>query len=202
MGLGMSYPCGILATVNRQPGSVEELTRLVEDGHPVKYLFFWGHRPRREGSIGPGCLSQWWPAPFEVDGVRFATAEHYMMWRKAMLFGDTEVAAQILAAGHPHRAKALGRQVRDFDQPTWEQHRFDIVVAGSVAKFGQHDDLRAFLLATGERVLVEASPTDRVWGIGLATGDERAADPKTWRGLNLLGFALMQARTTLREQTN
>jgi ribA/ribD-fused uncharacterized protein len=202
MGLGMSHPCGILARVDSQPGTVEELTRLVENGHPVKYLCFWGHRPQRDGSVGPGCLSQWWPAPFEVDGLRFATAEHYMMWRKATLFGDVEAAERIQAAGHPHRAKALGRQVREFDQPTWERHRFDIVVVGSVAKFGQHDGLRGFLLGTGERVLVEASPTDRIWGIGLAASDERATDPKAWRGLNLLGFALMRARTMLREQAN
>ncbi len=183
--------------MNQQPGSVEELVRLVEDGEPVKYLFFWGHRLQRDGSIGPGCLSQWWPAPFEVDGAHFATAEHYMMWRKAMLFGDATIAQQVLAAPHPHRAKALGRQVRDFDQQSWEKHRFEIVVAASVAKFGQHEDLRALLLATRDRVLVEASPTDRVWGIGLAAGDERATDPKAWRGLNLLGFALMRARTIL-----
>jgi ribA/ribD-fused uncharacterized protein len=98
---------------------------------------------------------------------------------------------------HPHRAKALGRQVHDFDQQAWEEHRCDIVVAGSVAKFGQHEHLRAFLLATHERVLVEASPTDQLWGIGLAASDERAADPKAWLGLNLLGFALMRARTIL-----
>jgi ribA/ribD-fused uncharacterized protein len=183
--------------VDGQPGSVEDLVRLVEKGRPVKYLFFWGHRPQRDGTVGPGCLSQWWPAPFDVDGVRFATAEHYMMWRKATLFGDTRVAEQVLTAPHPHRAKALGRQVQDFEQQTWERHRFDIVVAGSVAKFGQHADLGRFLLATRNRVLVEASPTDRVWGIGLEAGDERATDPKAWRGLNLLGFALMHARAIL-----
>ena len=193
----MSYRWLILATVNQQPGNLEDLVRLVDDGEPVKYLFFWGHRPQRDGSVGPGCLSQWWPAPFEVDGARFATAEHYMMWRKALLFGDTAIAEKILAASHPHRAKSLGRQVHDFDQQTWDTHRFEVVVAASVAKFGQHADLRGFLLATRERVLVEASPTDRVWGIGLAAGDERVTDPRTWRGLNLLGFALMHARTLL-----
>jgi ribA/ribD-fused uncharacterized protein len=186
--------------VDGQPGSVEDLVRLVERGRPVKYVFFWGHRPQRDGSIGPGCLSQWWPAPFEVDGARYATAEHYMMWRKALLFGDTAIAGRVQAASHPQRAKALGRQVRGFDQQTWEQRRFDIVVAGSVAKFGQHKDLRSFLLATRERVLAEASPSDRVWGIGLAAGDERVTSPKAWRGLNLLGFALMRARAILADE--
>ncbi|MGK5518890.1 NADAR family protein [Micromonospora sp. URMC 107] len=180
------------------PRSVAELVAAVRAGEKIRYLHFWGHRPQRDGSVGPGCLSQWWPAPFG-DGERtYATAEHWMMWHKAMLFGDTAVAERVLAAGHPHRAKALGRQVRGFDQATWEARRHDIVVAGSVAKFGQHDDLRAFLLGTGERVLVEASPVDPVWGIGLAADDPRADDPARWQGANLLGFALMAARDALR----
>ncbi|WP_280840506.1 NADAR family protein [Micromonospora sp. A200] len=184
------------------PRSPADLAALVQSGQPVKYLCFWGHRPRRDGTVGAGCLSQWWPAAFTVDGRRFTTAEHWMMWQKAALFGDEEAGERILAAGHPHRAKALGRQVRGFDQAVWEARRYDIVVAGSVAKFGQHDDLRAYLLGTGDRVLVEASPVDRVWGIGLAADDPRAEDPARWRGLNLLGFALMQARETLREQVD
>jgi ribA/ribD-fused uncharacterized protein len=177
--------------------TVDELAMALASGYPVKYLFFWGHRPQRDGGIGSGCLSQWWPVAFTVDGYEFATAEHYMMWRKAMLFGDGEIAERILAAAHPRRAKDLGRQVRGFDQQLWERQRFDIVVDGSVAKFGQHEPLRDYLLGTGKRVLVEASPTDRVWGIGLAATDERAADPGAWRGLNLLGFALMRARQVL-----
>jgi ribA/ribD-fused uncharacterized protein len=181
------------------PGSVAELTEAIDRGEQVKFLFFWGHKPQPDGSLGRGCLSQWWPAPFSVDGVVFATAEHYMMWRKAMLFGDEQIAAQILAAPHPSQAKALGRQARGFDDAAWAAHRFEIVVAGSVAKFGQDPGLRDFLLATGDRVLVEASPRDRVWGIGLGAANERAEDPRQWRGLNLLGFALMRARETLRE---
>ena len=165
--------------------------------HPVKYLLFWGHRPQRDGSVGAGCLSQWWPASFTTDGETFRTAEHYMMWRKATLFGDTASAARILAAGHPRDAKMLGRGVTGFDEQVWVDQRFNIVVAASLAKFGQHSDLRAWLTGTGDRVLVEASPADRVWGIGLAAGDAAASDPRRWRGLNLLGFALMQARATL-----
>ncbi|GIJ76723.1 hypothetical protein SAMN05443287_108237 [Micromonospora phaseoli] len=180
--------------------SVDGLTGAVRAGTRVKFLFFWGHQPQRDGSIGPGCLSQWWPAPFTIDGQRFATAEHYMMWRKATLFDDHATAARILTASHPHAAKTLGRQVAGFDQQVWEQHRYDIVVAGSVAKFGQHPALHTYLLGTGERVLVEASPLDRVWGIGLAADHPHATDPARWRGLNLLGFALMQTRTNLREQ--
>ena len=129
-----------------------------------------------------------------MDGVAFRSAEHYMMWRKAQLFGDHGTAGRIVAAGHPRDAKMLGRSVANFDDQTWVEHRFEIVTDASRHKFGQHDDLRAWLVGTGDRVLVEASPTDRVWGIGLAATDERATDPTRWRGLNLLGFALMRAR--------
>ncbi|MFF2082649.1 NADAR family protein [Nocardia sp. NPDC058176] len=177
--------------------SVEELRRAIAEGAAPKYLPFWGHAPRRDGSIGSSCLSQWWPAAFVVDGVTFAGAEHYMMWRKALLFDDEETAARILETAHPSQAKNLGRKIRDFDETIWEQARFEIVVAGSVAKFGQDEALRSYLLGTGTRVLVEASPVDRIWGIGLAADDARATDPARWRGLNLLGFALMRARAEL-----
>ncbi|MET8040520.1 NADAR family protein [Micromonospora sp. NPDC005215] len=180
--------------------SVAGLTDAVRAGSPVKFLFFWGHQPQRDGSIGAGCLSQWWPDPFSVDGQEFRTAEHYMMWRKAVLFGDATAAARILTVAHPHAAKTLGRQVDGFDERVWQEHRLDIVVAGAVAKFGQRPELREYLLGTGERVLVEASPVDRVWGIGLAADHPDAVDPARWRGLNLLGFALMRARTMLGAQ--
>jgi ribA/ribD-fused uncharacterized protein len=184
--------------VDGTPRTVEELRALVSTGRRVRYLLFWGHRPERDGSIGAGCLSRWWPAEFTVDGATFRSAEHYMMWRKAKLFGDDDTAARVVAAGHPRQAKMLGRRVRDFDEPTWLAHRYEIVVDASVAKFGQHPHLREFLLRTGDRVLVEASPTDRIWGIGLAASDARTGDPAQWIGLNLLGFALMQARAMLR----
>jgi ribA/ribD-fused uncharacterized protein len=177
---------------------MEELIEQVSSNRRVKYLFFWGHAPRRDGSIGASCLSQWWPSPFLVEGVRYATAEHWMMAGKARLFGDAEAERQALDAGSPAAAKRAGRLVRGFDDAIWERERSAIVRAGSVHKFGQNAELRDFLLATGDRVLVEASPLDRVWGIGLAADDERAQDPALWRGLNLLGFALMEAREELR----
>ncbi|MBB4766103.1 ribA/ribD-fused uncharacterized protein [Actinoplanes digitatis] len=183
--------------MSEMPGTVDEVIELARSGRRVKYVFFWGHRPQRDGSIGTGCLSQWWPSAFTVDGVRFASAEHYMMWRKALLFGDDEAARRIVAASHPRQAKMLGRRVHGFDERTWADQRRAIVVDASVAKFGQRPELRDFLVGTGERILVEASPTDRIWGIGLAATDERAADPARWRGLNLLGFALMEARARL-----
>ncbi|MEV7081242.1 NADAR family protein [Streptomyces sp. NPDC093516] len=178
--------------------SREALIRAVHAGAEVRYLHFWGHRPRPDGRIGPSCLSQWWPSPFTVDGVAYATAEHWMMAGKARLFEDAAAERAVLAAGHPAEAKKAGRLVRGFDEATWARERFRMVVEGSVHKFGAHPELRDFLLGTGERVLVEASPVDRVWGIGLAADDEAAMDPERWRGPNLLGFALMAARERLR----
>ncbi len=163
----------------------------------MKFLFFWGHQPEHDGSIGKGCLSQWWPCSFVVDGQRFASAEHYMMWRKALLFDDASTAGRVLAASSPGEAKALGRQVSGFEDSAWVSARLEIVVAGNLAKFSQDPALRSYLLGTGSRVLVEASPLDRVWGIGLAADDPRALDPSSWRGLNLLGEALMEVRASL-----
>ncbi|MEV5882978.1 NADAR family protein [Streptomyces sp. NPDC052020] len=188
---------GVARAVTGALGARDALAGRVRAGARVKYLHFWGHRPRPDGRIGPGCLSQWWPSPFTVDGVEYATAEHWMMAGKARLFADPEAEERVLAADHPAEAKKAGR-VRGFDEAVWERERFGIVVEGSVHKFAAHAEPRAFLLGTGERVLVEASPVDRVWGIGLAADDEAAADPERWRGLNLLGFALMEARARLR----
>lgn len=175
----------------------ESLIRSIQPGERIKYLFFWGHRPLPSGEVGKPCLSQWWPVPFTVDGDTYLTAEHFMMAEKARLFGDEETRARILTASNPGAAKKLGRAVRGFDDARWVEARFDIVVRGNEAKFGQNPALREFLLGTGDRVLVEASPLDRIWGIGLSAGDSRAEDPEQWKGLNLLGFALMEVRARL-----
>jgi hypothetical protein len=180
--------------------TLDQLLSFVLDGGQPEYLLFWGHRPPPTGGVGKGCLSQWWPVTFTVDEVAYQSAEHFMMVAKALLFGDAETAERIKAAPDPQAAKALGRDVRGFDEQLWAERRFDLVVTGNLAKFGQHQDLGDFLLATGNRVLVEASPLDRVWGIGLAADDERAASPEHWAGLNLLGFALMEVRHRLRLQ--
>ena len=175
--------------------SVEDLLDLEDD---LEFAFFWGHQPPRDGGVGPSCLSQWWPAAFTVGGDGYATAEHFMMAGKARLFGDEEMAARVLAAPTPKQAKALGREVRGFDSALWERERFELVVRGNLAKFGQNPQLARFLDGTGDAVIVEASPVDRIWGIGLGEEDERARRPREWRGLNLLGFALMEVRARLR----
>lgn len=181
--------------------TVAELIDRTGRGETLNYLHFWGHAPRRDGVIGASCLSQWWPSPFTVEGVEYATAEHWMMAAKARLFDDKEAEGKALTASAPASAKKAGRLVRGFDEAVWERERSGIVVEGSVHKFRQDARLREYLLGTGDRVLVEASPMDRIWGIGLAADDERALDPARWRGINLLGFALMEARERLRAET-
>jgi ribA/ribD-fused uncharacterized protein len=175
----------------------ESLLDFTRHGGRAKYVFFWGHTPRGGEAVGKHVFSQWFEAPFTVDGVTYPTAEHWMMAEKARLFGDGATLARILAAGNPGAAKALGREVRGFDEPRWNAARWEIVVRGNEAKFGQHPELRACLARTGDRVLVEASPVDRIWGIGLAHDDPKAENPELWRGLNLLGFALMEVRARL-----
>lgn len=176
----------------------ESLLAWMEQGGIPKFLFFWGHTARA-GEIGKQCLSQWWPARFEVDGVSYPTAEHFMMAEKARLFGDRETCSRILKASNPGEAKKLGRGVQGFEEPKWNEARFEFVVQGNRAKFGQNPELGTFLKNTGERILVEASPVDRVWGIGLAEDDPRAERPAEWQGLNLLGFALMEVRSLLQQ---
>ncbi|QNH62353.1 NADAR family protein [Hymenobacter sediminicola] len=175
--------------------SVESLLQHLEAGAAIKYLYFWGHTGA--GRIGKEVFSQWYPAPFEVAGDTYATAEHYMMAEKARLFQDEAARQAILASTHPDQAKKLGRTVRNFEEAHWNAARFAIVVQGNAAKFEQHPALRAFLLGTGSRVLVEASPVDPVWGIGLAQDHPQAANPAAWPGLNLLGFTLMEVRNIL-----
>lgn len=179
------------------PLDVDALRARVAGGERFAWLHFWGHRPRADGAPSPSCFSQWFASPFVVDSVRYATAEHWMMAGKARLFGDDAALAAVLANDDPGAAKAAGRGVRGFDEARWLAHRFDLVVEGNLAKFSQHPGLRRFLLATGGQVLVEASPVDAIWGIGLAAGDPRAHDPAQWPGLNLLGFALMAVRGRL-----
>lgn len=177
----------------------EDLVRAVRTGKRPTYLFFWGHKPLPNGEIGKSCFSQWWPARFSVNGITYPAAEHFMMAEKARLFGDEDMRGCILIAQSPKAAKQLGRQIKNFREEVWQQSRFQLVVEGNVAKFTQNVELGKFLLGTGDKVLVEASPVDRIWGIGLSAENELAMHPERWRGLNLLGFALMQVRQHLRD---
>lgn len=175
--------------------SMEKLTTEKQEN---KYLFFWGHQPNKDGSISKTCFSQWWLSSFDVDGITYKTAEHWMMAKKASLFNDREIFEKIIEAKSPAEAKKLGREVKNYVDTVWLANRFEIVKEGNLHKFGQNKDLKEFLLNTNSRILVEASPVDPIWGIGMAADHKEVNNPEKWQGLNLLGFALMEVRDELR----
>ncbi len=173
-----------------------------ESEEHIKYLYFWGHRPSKDGTITASCLSQWWECEFVVDDILYKSAEHWMMAEKARLFQDEEILEKIINSKSPVEAKKLGRQVRNFDVKKWSKSSYKIVKKGNHFKFEQNLDLKTFLLNTQNRVLVEASPYDKIWGIGLSRDDRKAQYPDQWQGLNLLGFALMEVRDEMLEKNS
>lgn len=161
-------------------------------------ILFYGHIPKNFDMIDKSCLSQWFPSEFTHESVTYKTAEHFMMYHKAIRFGDLESAEKIISSKTPKEAKALGRKVKGFDQKEWEEYRYNVVRMASFLKFSKNEKLRRFLLGTGDALLVEASPYDRIWGIGLSINDPSCNDIAKWRGSNLLGFALVDARNRIR----
>ncbi|WP_373545819.1 NADAR family protein [Chamaesiphon sp.] len=177
--------------------NINKIKDRFDRGESLDYLFFWSHRPNPDGAVGKTCFSQWFEASFEIDGISYKTAEHYMMAAKARLFDDRIILPEILAANHPRQTQILGRKIQGFQETIWNEHRFQIVVDGNVAKFQQNPLLTEFILNTQDRILVEASPDDRIWGIGLAADNPNIKNPHLWQGNNLLGFALMEVRSLL-----
>lgn len=175
---------------------IDSLRQSCSKGRKFDFLFFWGHTQQGE-QVDKSCLSQWWKSPFVIEGSRYSCAEQYMMAEKARLFHDEASLATILRTDNPKVMKEFGRRVSGFDGQVWEDRCYGIVKQANEAKFSQHPELGNFLKATGERIIVEASPYDRIWGIGLMQDDPKAKDPLQWRGTNLLGFALMEVRDIL-----
>lgn len=153
-----------------------------------KYHFYWS-----------GPFSQWQRSEFEIDGRCFETAEQAMMYFKAMLFGDNETAEDIMEAVDPGQQKALGRRVKDFSDTVWNENKYEIVYRINLQKFSQNKGLRRKLFQTGERKLVEASPVDTIWGIGLEASIADVTPETDWPGQNLLGEILTRVRDDLRE---
>jgi ribA/ribD-fused uncharacterized protein len=151
-----------------------------------KFTLFW-----------EGPFSQWHPCEFVVNRLKFNCAEQFMMYSKALLFNDTQTAEKILQAISPKEQKVLGRKTQNFDENIWSLFREGIVYSGSYAKFTQNLELREILLATKGTTLVEASPYDKIWGIGLSESDPRAKVKTEWDGLNLLGETLTRVREAI-----
>ena len=121
-----------------------------------------------------------------------------MMAQKALLFNDDETFNKILNVGHPSDVKQMGREIKNFDKKIWDKKKFEIVKRGNIYKFEQNPRLKDYLLQTGDKILVEASPFDTIWGIGMSQDDVHIDDIYKWRGENLLGFALMEVRDLLK----
>ena len=179
--------------------TLEALKKGYNEGEKIEYIFFWGHHQKKDGSISKSCFSQWYKSYFSIDGTIYSCMEQYMMAEKARLFNDEEILIEIMKEQEPKKIKDLGRRVKNFDDVLWSQKCQDIVRKGNLAKFEQNKQLKQFLLSTGNKILVEASPFDTIWGIGLSEQAEEAGDPNKWRGTNYLGFALMWVREQLRE---
>ena len=145
-----------------------------------------------------GYLSNWYKSEFTVNGIKFVNSEQYMMYQKAMVFGDTEIAEKILASTSPSDVKSYGRKVRNYNDTIWNGLRQIIVYDGLMAKFSQNEDLKKQLLDTGDDILVECNPEDKIWAVHLREDDPKVQDISTWEGQNLLGFTLMRVRENLR----
>ena len=157
----------------------------------TQYTFFW-----------KGLLSNWATSPFTVDGIQFNCGEQYMMFSKALLFNDAEMMAEIMLATSPRIQKQLGRKVENFDNEKWMSVCQDIMVYGLYEKFKQNAMHREVLLNTGDTEIVEASPEDIIWGVGLSEEDPRILDKSRWLGKNYLGIVLMRVRDKLREENS
>lgn len=159
-------------------------------------LFFWGHT-ENGSNVTKACLSNFYPCEFEFNSKMFNFSEQCFMYQKALLFNDFEIAKQILNETDVRKIKALGRKVKDFDNELWDKHKEDFMYNACYAKFSQNDELKDFLLSTGNCEIVEASPVDNIWGIGFSS-DNAMENINKW-GQNLLGKVLMKVRAELRK---
>lgn len=163
-----------------------------------KHVFFWGDFP-----------SNWYPCHFTVerDGktLEFFNSEQYFMWMKAITFGDEKTAEKILKRGNnPKTAKALGREVKNYDDKQWDKIRYDIMVAANYFKYSQNEEFKEALLNPefDGKHFVEASPYDKIWGVGLGEDNPLVDDETNWKGTNLLGKALDEVRERLLKEKN
>ena len=168
-------------------------TQIAGSSAKPRFVFFWHEYTEN------GHFSQWYPAPFQIEGIRYLHNEQYMMAKKALLFKDTRTYNKIMAESDPATCKALGKSAANFNQHLWDSCKKEIIFNANYAKFSQNPELKAALLATGDAIIAEASPYDKIWGIGLKATDSNSQDPNKWQGQNLLGMALMQVREKLKK---
>ena len=175
----------------KQRATQQQPLKLLNTKVTDKFVFFYGSR---------AVFSQFHPATFVLDGQRYGCAEQYMQHQKAVRFEDDDTAERILRTPYPSKQKSLGRRVVNFKEAVWSAESIDVVKRGSRAKYSQNSEMKRQLFDTYPRVLVESSPTDKLWGIGLSYNDPKAEDPSKWRGRNLLGMCLTDVRNQLMEE--
>ena len=173
---------------------LNSLKNTIKEWKEFEYIFFWWHQPKKDWTIWASCFSQWFESSFIVDQIKYKTVEHWMMAEKARLFGDNITLKEILKSETPKEAKALGRKIKNFDENKWVEARFDIVMQWNLYKFSQNEKLKAFLLSTKDKIIVEASPIDKIWWIWMSFDNPDSKNPESWKWLNLLGFALCKVR--------
>lgn len=167
--------------------TVEELKERYNNREKLEFKFFWG-----------GFLSNWYESEFVVNGVDYWCVEQYMMAKKAELFGDTAIQEAIMRSTDQREIKQFGREVRGYIEEQWASVRKQVVFDGNVAKFAQREDIGTYLIRTGNKILVEASPFDKIWGVGMASDSPLIKNPNNWLGTNYLGFVLMAVREELK----
>ncbi|MFV0481884.1 MAG: NADAR family protein [Campylobacteraceae bacterium] len=176
--------------------NLESVIKDYNAGKKQKFIYFWNPTC---GSINKSCLSQWQSSDFCEDTQTYSCSEQYMMSKKAEVFGDIEMQEKILKALHPRDMKAFGQKVKGFDSRVWDKVKYTIVLQANYYKFTQNKEMMEFLLDTKDAILVEASPFDKIWGVGLDEFDESIKNPNNWKGQNLLGFALMEVRDEIKK---
>ncbi len=177
--------------------TIQDIRNRFDKQEKLDFLFFW--KPQKANAVlTNACLCQWHSCTFTVAMRTYFNCEQFMMAQKALLFNDIKIFNKILQTKSPKECKELGRLVKNFNPNKWDNYKYSIVLEGNMAKFSQNENLKNFLLSTEEKILVEASPYDKVWGVGLDEFDKRILNPYNWQGENLLGFALMEVRDCLK----
>ncbi len=161
------------------------------DMNKSDFIFFWHEYDEN------GCFSQWFQREFVVDDIVYLNCEQYMMAQKALLFNDRVNYNKIMRAASPVECKKYGRLVEGFDETIWQSKSEEIIYNGNYAKFLQNKDLKEKLLATGDKILAEASPYDKIYGIGMDDKNPDCVTPSKWKGKNILGNILMKVRENL-----
>lgn len=156
------------------------------------FVFFWR-----------GKLSQWAKHKLSIDGIEYSCCEQYMMHQKALVFGDIEIAQKILETTSPREQKDLGRQIKGFNQEIWDSHKYGVVFKGNYNKYKQNEEFKSLLFSfPDDSIFVEASPIDKIWGIGRSVEDLESLDPSLWMGINLLGNVITTVRSVIKKEEN